>query len=289
MKGIISALVVPFTEKGTLDEEKLRGVVNYNIEVSGVDGLYVNGSTGENFMIDTATKKRIFEIVGEETAGRVDLIAQVGSINLLEAIELGKFVKGLNQYAALSAVTPFYYKFSFEEIKNYYYTIVDECEMDMIIYNIPLLTGVSMTIEQFAKLFENDRIIGVKFTATDYYTMERIKFTFPNKLLYSGFDECLLPSVATGIDGAIGSTYNFQAKLAKEVITKAAAGDLAGARIAQVKMNDAIDILIASGLYQTIKSVLTLDGAAAGSCKLPMSKTEQKHIDGAQKILAIIK
>lgn len=289
MKGIISALIVPFTEAGILDEEKLRGVINYNIEISGVDGLYVNGSSGENFMMDTATKKRIFEIAGEETAGRVELIAQVGSINLLEAIELGKFVKGLNQYAALSAVTPFYYKFSFEEIKNYYNTIIAECEMDMIVYNIPLLTGVSMTIDQFAQLFENDRVIGVKFTATDYYTMERIKFTFPNKLLYSGFDECLLPSVATGIDGAIGSTYNFQAKLAKEVIEKATDGDLEGARSAQGKMNNAIDILIATGLYQTIKAVLTVDGSDAGICKLPMSKTEQKHIDGAHEILAIIK
>lgn len=289
MKGIISALVVPFTTEGTLDEAKLKAVVDYNIEVSGVDGLYINGSTGENFMIDTATKKRIFEIVSEVNAGRVDLIAQVGSINLLEAIELGKFVKELGTYEALSAVTPFYYKFSFPEIKQYYFSIIEECDMDMIIYNIPLLTGVSMSLSQFGELFENDRVLGVKFTATDYYTMERIKHTYPNKLLYSGFDECLLPSVATGIDGAIGSTYNFQAKLAKSVISLAQAGNLAEARIEQAKMNDAIDILIQTGLYQTIKSVLTLDGADAGQCKLPMSKTEQKHVEGAKQILKIIK
>ncbi|WOO86522.1 N-acetylneuraminate lyase [Mollicutes bacterium LVI A0039] len=289
MKGIISALVVPFTEAGQVDEMKLRGVVNYNIEVSGVDGLYINGSTGENFMLDTDTKKQIFKIVGEEVAGRVDLFAQIGSINLQEAIELGKYVKELGTYAVLSAVTPFYYKFSFEEIKNYYFTIIEECDMDMVIYNIPLLTGVSMSVAQFGELFANDRVVGVKFTATDYYTMERIKTQFPNKLLYSGFDECLLPSVATGIDGAIGSTYNFQASLAKEVMAKAEGGDLAGARVVQEKMNDAIDVLIETGLYQTIKSVLTLDGADAGICKLPMSKTEEKHILGAKKILEIIK
>lgn len=289
MKGIISALVVPFNEDGTLNEEQLRGVVNYNIEVSGVDGLYINGSTGENFMLDTATKKEIFKIVGEETKGRVDLIAQVGSINLQESIELGKYVKGLGTYASLSAITPFYYKFSFEEIKNYYFTIIESCDMDLIIYNIPLLTGVAMTLSQFEELFANDKVIGVKFTATDYYTMERIKAKFSNKLLYSGFDECLLPSVATGIDGAIGSTYNFQAKLAKEVLSSGEAGDLETARRVQAKMNDAIDILIETGLYQTIKSVLTLDGVDAGSCKLPMSKTEKKHIDGAKRILEIIK
>lgn len=289
MKGIISALVIPFSIDGKLEEEKLRGVINYNIEVSGVDGLYINGSTGENFMLDTATKKRIFEIVSEEVNGRVDLIAQVGSINLQESIELGKFVKGLGTYASLSAITPFYYKFTFEEIKNYYFKIIEECDMDMIIYNIPLLTGVAMTISQFTELFANERVIGVKFTATDYYTMERIKHKFPNKLLYSGFDECLLPSAAVGIDGAIGSTYNFQAKLAKDVLRLVAEGKVDEARTVQARMNDAIDVLIESGLYQTIKSVLTLDGADAGSCKEPFSATTEVNVEGAKKILEIIK
>ncbi len=289
MKGIISALVIPFTENGQLDEEKLRGVIDYNIEVSEVDGLYINGSTGENFMLDTSTKKRIFKIVQEHVRGRVDLIAQVGSINLDEAIELAIYVKELGGYKALSAVTPFYYKFSFEEIKNYYFKIIDASNLDMIIYNIPLLTGVSMSIEQFSELYENPRIIGVKFTATDFYTMERIKHHFPNHLLYSGFDECLLPATSIGIDGAIGSTYNFQAKIAKKVYKCVQKGDLKTARLAQETMNDVIDILIANGLYQTIKSVLTLDGASCGECKKPMGKIELKHQEAAKQILEIIK
>ncbi len=289
MRGIISALVIPFDEKGNLEKGKLREVVNYNIEVSGVDGLYINGSTGENFMLSTATKKEIFKIVSEVNAGRVDLIAQVGSINLDEAIELANYVKEIGGYKALSAVTPFYYKFSFTEIKEYYNKIIEASGMEMIIYNIPLLTGVSMSLDQFAELYENEKIIGVKFTATDFYTMERIKTKFPNHLLYSGFDECLLPAACLGIDGAIGSTYNYQAKLAKEVLAFVQAGDLERAHLVQAKMNDTIDILIATGLYQTIKSVLTLDGADCGMCKAPFSRTEEKHRKAATTILKIIK
>ncbi len=289
MKGIISALVVPFTTDGKVDEDKLRAVINYNIEVQNVDGLYINGSTGENFMLDTETKKNIFKIASQENKGRVTLIGQVGSINLAESIELGKYVKNLGSYDALSAITPFYYKFSFEEIKNYYFKIIEECDMDMIIYNIPLLTGVSMSIKQFGELFANNRVIGVKFTASDYYTMERIKYEYPDRLLYSGFDECLLPSLATGVDGAIGSTYNFQAKLANDVIINVKNGNLKEARRAQAKMNDAIDVLLESGLYQTIKAVLTVNGCDAGTCKEPMSSVNESHLDAARKISNLIK
>ncbi|MCD3297762.1 dihydrodipicolinate synthase family protein, partial [Clostridium botulinum] len=124
MKGIFSALLVPYDENGNIKEEGLRQLVRYNIDVCGVDGLYVGGSTGENFMLSTDEKKRIFEIVKDEVKQDVKLIAQVGSINLKESVELGKFATSLG-YDSLSAVTPFYYKFDFEEIKNYYNTIIE--------------------------------------------------------------------------------------------------------------------------------------------------------------------
>ena len=119
MKGIYSALMVPYNEDGSINEKGLREIIRYNIDKMKVDGLYVGGSTGENFMISTEEKKRVFEIAIDETKDSVNLIAQVGSINLNEAVELGKYVTKLG-YKCLSAVTPFYYKFDFSEIKDYY-------------------------------------------------------------------------------------------------------------------------------------------------------------------------
>ncbi|MGV3026770.1 N-acetylneuraminate lyase [Clostridium thermobutyricum] len=206
MKGIYSALLVSFNEDGSLNENGLRQIVRHNIDVCGIDGLYVGGSTGENFMLPTEMKKRIFSIVADENKGQVNLIAQVGSLNIEESVELAKYATDLG-YNALSAVTPFYYKFTFDEIKHYYNTIINSVDNKMIIYSIPFLTGVNMSVDQFGELFENEKIIGVKFTAGDFYLLERLRKAYPDKLIFSGFDEMMLPAVVLGVDGAIGSTF----------------------------------------------------------------------------------
>ncbi|MEG0068467.1 N-acetylneuraminate lyase [Cetobacterium sp.] len=284
MKGLYSALLISFDENGNLDEKGTRNIVRYNIDVMKVDGLYVGGSTGENFMISTEMKKRIFEIVKDEAKDQIKLIAQVGSINLYEAVELGKYATDLG-YDSLSAVTPFYYKFDFEEIKNYYMTIVNETNNNMIIYSIPFLTGVNMNVEQFGELLCHDKIIGIKFTAGDFYLLERVRKAFPNKLIYAGFDEMLLPAVALGVDGAIGSTYNVTGKIAREVFEATKAGDLALARERQTHLNDIIEDILKNGLYQTIKEILKSKGVdAIGYCRLPMKKISSEKVEVAKQI-----
>lgn len=289
MKGIFNAIVIPFNDKQEVEYDKLKNIVDYNIEVSQVEGIYVNGSTGENFTIDTETKKKIFKTVKEQVDGRVDLIAQIGSINVKEAVELGKYVKEIGGYKAISAVTPFYYKFSFKDMKKYYEKIITEVDMDMIVYSIPVLTGVSMSLEEFSELFALNRVIGVKFTSNDFYTMEKIRRHFPDMLVYSGFDEMLLSAAVLGIDGAIGSTFNYQGFLAKKLLEEVKAGNIEGAFKTQSQINSTIDIAIEGGVYQTIKAVLTEDGCDAGICNLPFAPIEKGHYEKAKKILAIIK
>lgn len=283
MKGIYSALLVSFDENGNINEKGLRQIVRHNIDVCKVDGLYVGGSTGENFMLSTEEKKRVFEIAKDEAKNDVKLIAQVGSINLNEAVDLAKFATDLG-YDCLSAVTPFYYKFDFSEIKNYYETIINSVDNNMIIYSIPFLTGVNMSLEQFAELFENDKIIGVKFTAADFYLLERMRKEFPDKLIYAGFDEMLLPATVLGVDGAIGSTFNVNGARAKKIFNLAKEGNVKEALEIQHITNDFITDVLSNGLYQTLKLILTEQGVDAGYCKQPMKLSTQKMKDNASKI-----
>ena len=97
LKGIYSALLIPFDEKGEVKEEGLRQVIEHNLNVCGVDGLYVNGSSGENFLLNTAQKKQIFKFVKEVVGDRAKLIAQVGSLDLNEAVELAKYATELGE------------------------------------------------------------------------------------------------------------------------------------------------------------------------------------------------
>ena len=283
MKGIYSALLVSFDKEGNINEKGLRQIIRHNIDKNKVDGLYVGGSTGENFMISTEEKKRIFEIAKDEAKDQIKLIAQVGSINVYESVELAKFATALG-YDAISAVTPFYYKFSFNEIKDYYNTIINSVNNRLIIYSIPFLTGVDMTVEQFGELFENEKIIGVKFTAADFYLLERLRKAYPNHLIYAGFDEMMLPATVLGVDGAIGSTFNVNGIRARQIFDLARDGKIEEAREIQHITNDLISDILDNGLYQTLKLLLAEQGVDSGYCRKPMKEATEKMIERAKEI-----
>lgn len=285
LKGLISALLVPYNEDGTVNEAGLRQVIRHNIDNMKIDGLYVGGSSGENFMLEKDTKKQIFDIAKDEVKNDVILIAQVGGTNLYEAIELGQYATELG-YDAISAVTPFYYKFSFEEVKQYYFDLVDKVDNRMIIYSIPALTGVEMGIPQFTELFENEKIIGVKFTAADFFLLERLRKAFPNHLIFSGFDEMLLPAVINNVDGAIGSTYNVNGIRSREIMKLAQKGKIQEALAIQNDTNDLIEAILDNGLYPTIKQLLKLQGCDEGKflSRKPMASATQVQIDRSKEI-----
>ncbi|ALN77129.1 N-acetylneuraminate lyase [Staphylococcus agnetis] len=268
LKGLYAALLVPFDEQGNIIESGLREVVRNAIDTQQLDGLYVNGSSGENFLMNTEQKKDVFRIVKDEAQNDVRLIAQVGSLDLNEAIALGQYATELG-YDALSAVTPFYYPFTFEEIRDYYFKIIEATQNDMIIYAIPGLTGVNITIEQFDTLFKNERIIGVKYTAPDFFLLERLRHAFPDKLIFSGFDEMLVQAAISGVDGAIGSTYNINGVRAQAIFKAAQSGNVEKAYQLQRESNDIIEQVLKMGLYPTLKAILKEKGIETGYPKAP--------------------
>lgn len=278
LKGIFSALLTSFDAEGRINEKGLRQIIRHNIDKMKVDGLYVGGSTGENFLLSFEEKKEIFKIAKDEAKNDIKLIAQVGALNIHESVELAKYVTELG-YDAISAVTPFYYKFNFAEIKEYYNTIINSVDNDLIVYSIPFLTGVNISVEQFGELFENEKIVGVKFTAADFYLLERLRKAYPEHLIYAGFDEMMLPAAVLNVDGAIGSTFNVNGIRARKIFELAQAGKVKEALEIQNITNDLITDILGNGLYQTIKELLEIQGVEAGYCKKPMSvaTTEQKN------------
>ncbi|QAB25716.1 N-acetylneuraminate lyase [Lactiplantibacillus plantarum] len=282
-KLLYAAQMTAFDKDGNINLDGIRALVRYNIDVNKVDGLYVCGSTGEAFMLNTDEKKQVMETVYDEANGAIDLVAQVGSLNLKEAKELAKFATDLG-YPKLSAVTPFYYNFTFEQIKDYYNEILKDVDNKLLIYSIPALTGVALTTDQFAELFENPKIIGIKYTNADFYLLERVRNAFPDKLILSGFDEMLLPALALNVDGCIGSTYNLNAPRVREEMDAFEAGDIDKARQLQNISNDMITDLIANDIYPTLKLVMKHMGVDAGCVKKPMSHPTPEMEAGATAI-----
>ncbi len=123
LRGVMAALLTPFDQQQALDKASLRRLVQFNIQ-QGIDGLYVGGSTGEAFVQSLSEREQVLEIVAEEAKGQIKLIAHVGCVSTAESQQLAASAKRYG-FDAVSAVTPFYYPFSFEEHCDHYRAIID--------------------------------------------------------------------------------------------------------------------------------------------------------------------
>ncbi|MBQ8320003.1 MAG: N-acetylneuraminate lyase [Clostridia bacterium] len=282
-KGIFPALLTPFDQNGKINEVQLKKLVRFNLE-KGAKGFYVCGSTAEAFLLSTEERKQVMEIV-KENAPTATLIAHVGSVDERVAVELGKYAKELG-YHAVSSVAPFYYKFSFEEIKNYYFRVADASQLPMLVYHFPAFSGVNMGVKEISQFLLDDRFIGIKYTSNDFFTMERCKTAFPNKLVYNGYDEMFLAGLSMGADGGIGSTYNFMTDKFVKIQKLFKENKIAEAQTLQQEVNGIIAVLCSIGVMRAEKEVLNQLGFDFGICRKPFGEPtdEQKKLI-AEKII----
>lgn len=271
--GIFPALLTPFDKDGKINEKELVRLVDYNAK-KGVRGFYVCGSTGEAFLLSTEERKKVMRIV-KETAPDLTLIAHIGTLNEADAISLGKHAKDLG-YDAVSSVAPYYYKFSFEEIKGYYTRLADASHLPMLVYHIPAFSGVSMGMKEMRGFLEDERFMGIKYTSNDFFTLEQCKTAFPDKIVYNGYDEMLSAGLAMGADGGIGSTYNFMAEKFVKIYELFREDRLEEARSIQKEANRIITVLCRFGVMQAEKEVLNQLGFDFGECRPPFAPLSEE-------------
>ena len=265
-KGIFTALLTPFDKNYKVNEKELEKLVKFNIE-KGVTGFYVGGSTAEAFLLSTDERKQIMDVV-KSVAPNHTLIAHIGSINEIEARELGKHAQKLS-YDLVSSVAPFYYKFSFNEIKNYYFRLAEASQLPMLVYHFPAFSGVNMGVSEMSEFLSDDRFIGIKYTSNDFFTLEQCKTNFPDKIVYNGFDEMFLAGLSMGADGGIGSTYNFMADKFVQIQNLFKNNNITKAQQIQKEANRMITILCRIGVMQAEKEVLNQLGFDFGNCRPP--------------------
>lgn len=278
LKGVMSALLTPFDSEQKLDKESLRRLVRFNIE-QGIDGLYVGGSTGEAFVQSAAERESVLEVVADEAKGRLKLIAHVGCVSTAESQYLAGVANRLG-YDAVSAVTPFYYPFSFEEHCEHYRAIIESADgLPMVVYNIPALSGVKLSLEQISTLVTMPGVGALKQTSGDLYQMEQIRRAHPDLVLYNGYDEIFASGLLAGADGGIGSTYNIMGWRYKGIARALQAGDVKTAQHIQSECNKVIDLLIKTGVFRGLKTVLHYMGVIdIPLCRKPFSDVKEEYI-----------
>lgn len=264
--GVFPALLTPFDASGAVNYDALRRLVRFNLE-KGVSGFYVCGSTSEAFLLTHEERKKVLETVCAEAAGKAAVIAHVGCIGQDLALDLARHAKETGA-DAISSVPPFYYGFSFEEIKRYYFALAEV--MPVFIYNFSA-AGVKLTTQQFMEFLSDPRFLGVKHTSSDFFMLERLKSFRSDAVIFNGYDEMFLSGLAAGADGGIGSTYNFMAEKYIAIEKAFRAGDLAAAQAEQKRANAVISVLLQGGIMAGCKALCRHLGIDLGECRKPFS------------------
>ncbi|WP_177332026.1 N-acetylneuraminate lyase [Klebsiella michiganensis] len=278
LRGVMAALLTPFDSQQKLDKNSLRRLVRFNLS-QGVDGLYVGGSTGEAFVQSGSERQEVLEIVAEEAKGKMALIAHVGCVSTLESQQLARAAAGYG-FDAVSAVTPFYYPFSFEEHCAHYRAIIESANgLPMVVYNIPALSGVKLTLEQINTLVTLPGVGALKQTSGDLFQMEQIRRAHPDLVLYNGYDEIFASGLLAGADGGIGSSYNIMGWRYQGIVQALKEGDVSKAQQLQSGCNKAIDLLIKTGVFRGLKSVLHyMDVIAEPLCRKPFGPVDENYL-----------
>jgi len=238
-KGIYTALVTPMHEDGSIDHESLVRLVKH-LQEQEVTGFYVGGSTGEGFILSGEERKSLLETVVRAAEGKSKIIAHIGSIGTEASIELARHAHGQG-VDAMSAVVPFYYKTTADQIKEHYYAIMAAVPLPMIVYHYPGATGVQLSMDFYEELAQHPQCIGVKFTSLNLFEMQQIRARCGDDfLVFNGHDEVYAAGALTGADGAIGSTYNMMAPLFVRMYREATRGGWQQLPALQAEANEVI-------------------------------------------------
>lgn len=282
-RGVIPALLTPFTNSGDINYNALRKLVRMNLN-KGVAGFYVCGSTAEAFLLSLDERKKILETVVDENNGQATIISHVGCISQDQAAELARHAKE-NGADAMSSIPPFYFGFSWEEIRDYYFGLVDAVDLPMFIYNFPGNSGVKLTVDNVQTFLRDPRFIGVKHTSSDYYMLERFKHTREDVIVYNGYDEMFLSGIAMGADGGIGSTYNFMAEKFIRIMKLCEEGKLPEARAEQHRANNILEFLMRVGIMPGEKAILNRMGIDMGACRKPFRQLTEAELGEIDRLL----
>jgi 4-hydroxy-tetrahydrodipicolinate synthase len=262
------ALATPFTDNG-IDFEAYGRLIDMQI-AGGTDALVVAGTTGEPSTLEPEEYEPLVRFAVERAAKRVPVIAGAGSNSTKHAIALSLKAQALGADGLLH-VTPYYNKTTPAGLVAHFKAIADAVELPIILYNVPVRTGLNMKADTVLALAGYRNIHAVKEASGDLAQVTDIARLCAGKLaLYSGVDEIILPTLSVGGVGVISVVANIAPRETHDLVAKFLAGDVAGARALQWKLKPLVDALFTETSPIPVKAALELMGVCSARTRLPL-------------------
>jgi 4-hydroxy-tetrahydrodipicolinate synthase len=227
--GVGTALITPFTRDGSLDETAVKRLARRQID-AGVHFLSPCGTTGEAPTLTHRDKLRVVELVLEEAAGKVPVLAGAGGYDTREVVELARDMERVGADGLLS-VTPYYNKPTQEGLYQHFKAIAEATPLPIMLYNVPGRTSVNLSVETTLRLSEIRNIVAIKEASGNVVQMsEIIAGAREDFILLSGDDPLTVAVMAIGGRGVVSVASNEAPAEMSQIVELCEKGDYAAAR-----------------------------------------------------------
>lgn len=291
LEGLIAAPFTPMTADGALNLAAVEPYADL-LAASGVKGVFICGTTGESASLTVAERCALAEAWVRAAAGRLRVIVHVGSNCAADAIALARHAEQTGA-DAIGAMAPYFFKpQTAAELVAWFTPIANSCGLPFYYYNMPSMSGVSVPVAEFLALGGRamPTLAGVKFTHNNLMEMSQCLMLDGGRYeVLHGYDEILLCGLSLGAVAAVGSTYNYAARVYNRLIEAFRAGDLEqAARLQQYSVKIVEVIIRHGGGVRGGKAIMKLMGVDCGSCRLPLAPfTDAEYAELRDELEAI--
>ena len=274
--GMATAIVTPMHTDGSIDYEALSRFVEFQIG-SGINGLVVMGTTGENATIEPEDQKKVIAYTVEKVAGRVPVIAGTGTNNTEHVLHNTRNACQVGADAIL-VVTPYYNKATQNGLVTHFTAVADESTLPVILYNVPGRTGCNLLSKTVAKLSEHPNIAAIKEATGSLAQMIEIMHLCGDKIdVYSGEDGLTVPMMAMGAKGTISVLSNVAPRQSVAMTDACLRGDYAAAAKMQCDLLPLINALFSEVNPIPAKAATAAMGFGADALRLPLTSMEEQN------------
>lgn len=271
VRGVITALVTPFDDRGRVDEHALQRLVEYQVH-AGVHGLNPCGTTGEHALLTPDERKQVAETVVRAAKKRVPVFVQTGAVSTELTMALTRHAQDIGADAA-TVVTPYYYHPGDEGMIEHYVRVSQSApDLPIFLYNIPQMTGNNLSPAIVAAIAERcPNVVGMKDSSGNLQqVIDSVPLRGGRFTLAMGSDGLVLSALAAGIQASVSGNANVFPGLFVELFQAFWRGDLSTAQSAQTRIQDVRRILRDGSDLSLFKAILARRGLPVGGVRPPL-------------------
>ena len=265
-KGIIAPMVNPCFEDDTLDMEGVKANLDRLLQAD-VAGLYINGGTGDAANLTQQERLDVAAYLVPELlkVGKLAIV-HVGQATQRAAVELTKQAVALGAQAVAS-IPP---KKPWPQIVEYYKALA-ATGANVIVYYIPGMTGITATMAELRMMLDIPGVIGIKMSDYNIFLMRSVIMEYPDKVVYTGLDEMLIPGLFYGADGSIGTWGNLLPNMYSKAFAKVQAGQVDDLKPLMEEFTAFLAIGWNYGIIDTFEELMRAKGYASRCFRHPSS------------------